>query len=1465
MPTLLVSSYNPLSAVDPIRKECILRELGRAHILCLQGTNVRHSGENCTQQNYKNHVWYDWGAPSGKQNTSGGVAIILRSRVFQPKNVARVYCPPDALQGRFGAIRLRRGDLDLCVISMYMYTEPQKQSQQERNLRLWRYLDDFISKLPHRCTPLLCLDANAHVGLVRGPGGEWGSLQSTAVGSFFPEPQNFNGGLFLSILEKHFLVAANTFFEVGPTFYGPPPRRHATRVDYICVPASCLQTVARCHVQYKAADRLQIICDSARRDHVPLQMEITLRLEYVGSAQKVEQQWDQETLTRDALSGRRRHILLNAVETKLAEKFGEVGAAQVDSPDRLWKHFATAIREAVSETYPPQTRQTKSRPRDTQDAVEAMLCSRALLVSYRPLVLGKGRFHLDGVHTPCLHQALHDLLHVWRLSANYRRARKRMDICTKRDAKEKHDNILQDFQRAWQQRDLHQVWRLSRALSGKRIGPKRRRYDAAKTVNPSQQEWMAFLQNEGPAGGCNANEVHWDDIVGNAENHTAVYLDYWTARRRAQQDLLGLRKSAQYASLRKMCPPWGIPTEVWRQLLLPQWKVDSVRCGVGFRASPPSPTLFNRILLHLLTSIRMFNRMPHEWQRSHTTGLDKHNGKEGPAGLRLINNLEVLGKWYCASLWRRGCAHSQRDYASGYIRGKSRIAAMLQQCALQSRLRGHRVSHCLSLLDVSNAFPSPTRASLRMAVSNVARPHDAALLQQRHDQTYMCIPARDADLCVQPGSGALQGDTVACSLFLEVYHPPLDKWLRETQQPELLVVDPVSGRLVDISVSSYADDVARCSVSESSEELYLHLSYSNEVLDKELLEIGLQQNTEKQEHVVFLLVRVLKVSLLMCTKTGCFQEERALMPNTWVVGDILKVATILKYVLVDGQLKLVSIPWENFGPEILVEQRLSFFLQWCETLLCLGWNAWFLLTLNTDSWMPQFANFLEKFCGEMPVERRSQPQEKYSTQYLTRMYTSSCGWYPLTLNSASGDCSTGSQWHVSHTCINLCWQQFLVKWFSTHMTQYLLMGRCMAKPTCGPNSWNQMCCNFSLLTLQQNGLWDSMVESYFYFLNSGMTLFALTVGNCVPNFSVFAFPLLVLLMNARWGRNEMSTTVMSTYCSTHALVTMKMAPLVLPPLQRIKRWLCTFVERLAVHMEKFMITSVLQYAINVLGVGTFLLVSGSPKTTFLEDFSMAGVGAVVVHLRRKLQHLDTCNVPSVTVSSILWTNCIIALFLIFDSIWLKTVSARPMAWFQTVHDGQPAVKLAKHASADDQPDTKTMLDVMAKLCLKNSLEIREMQAAVLRTYLVPRDEAFATAGLDAARAHMEKVKDAKGNAKKLDELGPVHAHVWAAVVKEAVSHPIAEEDKKVLQKHFEEITAAGSTAADVASQVHVARFKKAWDKKTMKLHLAAQQSLEPVLDALEKALVATGGKRKHGQAPRGGLERQLQEMLDALQ
>ena len=197
----------------PYDERAFCENLGEHSHHLLAGTNIRDTGETCAEQHYKQHIIFGSTGepPRGRQNTSGGVSIILRSRVFQRKNVSRVYSPPQALQGRFGAVRLRRGDLDVCAITVYMHTEPQKQTQQERNLRLWRYVENFISKLPHRCVPLLCLDANAHVGFRQGPGQEWRVVQSTAIGPFFPEPQNYNGGMLLSLLENQYMAATNTF------------------------------------------------------------------------------------------------------------------------------------------------------------------------------------------------------------------------------------------------------------------------------------------------------------------------------------------------------------------------------------------------------------------------------------------------------------------------------------------------------------------------------------------------------------------------------------------------------------------------------------------------------------------------------------------------------------------------------------------------------------------------------------------------------------------------------------------------------------------------------------------------------------------------------------------------------------------------------------------------------------------------------------------------------------------------------------------------------------------------------------------------------------------------------------------------------------------------------------------------------------------------------------------------------
>ena len=560
MPKLLVTSFNPLSANTSIRKEIILRELGRAHILCLQGTSIKQTGEVCTEQHFKDHICFDWGSPKGRPHNSCGVSIILRTQVFPRRNVARVYSPPEAYHGRFGAVRLKRGDLDVCVISLYMHTEPQKQIQQERNIQLWKYVGDFISRLPRRCTPILCLDANAHVGLI--------PAKSEAVGQFFPEPQNFNGGLFRTLLETQYMVAANTFFNVGATFFGPPPRRHATRVDYICVPATCLaKVIAICSTGLLIGSKSFVILLAETMFHYRLNLTSSWILQL---PQLVPLGSGMQTSWREM-----RSVVLEDTFCKQQWTSSWDGPR---NPDLLWHQFSTALREATVVTYPKQPRRCMDRPSDTMRSIQEMVAAKEALVQCRPCLLG-ATLRIDRSNTIFLQQSLADILQVWSKLARFKKARAAVSVLAKRDEKAKRDAYISEFTFAWHRRDLHHVWKVARQLSGRRVGPKRRRYDAAKSVRPSAAEWVSFLQQDGSAGGCSAVEVDWNHVVDASKTAQVQTTDFQTAFRLALADFEALQAQARRGKLRKACPPWGVPAEIWRQLLLPIWQLDTNRGG----------------------------------------------------------------------------------------------------------------------------------------------------------------------------------------------------------------------------------------------------------------------------------------------------------------------------------------------------------------------------------------------------------------------------------------------------------------------------------------------------------------------------------------------------------------------------------------------------------------------------------------------------------------------------------------------------------------------------------------------------------------------------------------------------------------------------------------------------------------------------------------------------------------------
>lgn len=68
--------------------------------------------------------------------------------------------------------------------------------------------------------------------------------------------------------------------------------------------------------------------------------------------------------------------------------------------------------------------------------------------------------------------------------------------------------------------------------------------------------------------------------------------------------------------------------------------------------------------------------------------------------------------------------------------------------------------------------------------------------------------------------------------------------------------------------------------------------------------------------------------------------------------------------------------------------------------------------------------------------------------------------------------------------------------------------------------------------------------------------------------------------------------------------------------------------------------------------------------------------------------------------------------------------------------------------------------------------------------------------------------------------------------------------------------------SDTLSTVYASKTRKAYAKRMVKIIFAAAPDTGRVWEIIAKALCTAGGQRKRGQPPRGGLERDLQGIID---
>ena len=842
------AAYNPHSAWQHNRKEEIAAAFSGYHVLGLSGTKFRRGASDpaCCMSRHGTFRLYEWGH-SGKAEHAAGVALYLRDKVFAECNIKQVFDIPTQFQGRLGILRVKRGDCDFCFIVAYPWVQARTVKEQQRVGQLWAYIGSIVARLPYRCVPVIFTDANAKNSLCKSEHGLQ-RIESPAIGPCTPELENSSGTLFRSLLEQQFLCSVNSFMGAGHTYFGNVAGVKS-RIDHVCLPQSLLTHVLSCGVLYSVGARLQRVFGPGKRDHIPVNVVFRHASAFSGDAVEPVCKWDKSLLVDGVLRGDHRRELVSKIVARCKDsginKFADDCDLYPPTPAVLWQQMREVVWDSAYSLYRKKPARQQPRPADTQAAIDAHVEACYVVANLPQSAVARP----EREHS---HQFLAEILHQWRAALKFYNTRSARDKLLKRDAKTCLADRVVEFNYAHRRGDGAQVWRLGRCLSGFKVGPKRRRYDAVSGGHPGAGEWVSFMGRKGEDGGCSGWEVDWDT---RQQSELSTQLEpvrtLAEAKQLAKSDLQRVCRLLRIHKLRKAVPAWGVPGEVWRQLVSPNEYYVRRRHGLGFDGTLDT-SVVGKCLLALFVSIRLYDVAPLQWHLSQTFQIDKHNNKPACEGLRTINTFEPLGKAFIKTLWDRGQRQSDREWASGYIAHKSRVTPIMQRRIIKHRLRQAGESHCDSFYDAANAFPSVARSVCDDVIDNTCRLADRRLLKQRNNEAILLIHASDRKVFIQSGSGSLQGDSHAGAQFLEQYHPAVDTWLTslaEHEGAEFYIQDPVNQQFVDASVSTYADDVARTSLCQSATELSVKLNTANSLLSAALRPIGIAQNVGKQVHV----------------------------------------------------------------------------------------------------------------------------------------------------------------------------------------------------------------------------------------------------------------------------------------------------------------------------------------------------------------------------------------------------------------------------------------------------------------------------------------------------------------------------------------------------------------------------------------------------------------------------------------
>ena len=1259
-----------------------------------------------------------------------------------------------------------------------------------------------------------------------------------------------------------------------------------SRIDHVCLPQSLLTHVLSCGVLYSVGARLQRVFGPGKRDHIPVNVVFRHASAFSGDAVEPVCKWDKSLLVDGVLRGDHRRELVSKIVARCKDsginKFADDCDLYPPTPAVLWQQMREVVWDSAYSLYRKKPARQQPRPADTQAAIDAHVEACYVVANLPQSAVARS----EREHS---HQFLAEILHQWRAALKFYNTRSARDKLLKRDAKTCLADRVVEFNYAHRRGDGAQVWRLGRCLSGFKVGPKRRRYDAVSGGHPGAGEWVSFMGRKGEDGGCSGWEVDWDT---RQQSELSTQLEpvrtLAEARQLAKSDLQRVCRLLRIHKLRKAVPAWGVPGEVWRQLVSPNEYYVRRRHGLGFDGTLDT-SVVGKCLLALFVSIRLYDVAPLQWHLSQTFQIDKHNNKPACEGLRTINTFEPLGKAFIKTLWDRGQRQSDREWASGYIAHKSRVTPIMQRRIIKHRLRQAGESHCDSFYDAANAFPSVARSVCDDVIDNTCRLADRRLLKQRNNEAILLIHASDRKVFIQSGSGSLQGDSHAGAQFLEQYHPAVDTWLTslaEHEGAEFYVQDPVNQQFVDASVSTYADDVARTSLCQSATELSVKLNTANSLLSAALRPIGIAQNVGKQVHVPCFV------------RQGADTYTRAVFCEDLLPGNTCRMAKYLGFYTT--QLAMILPKYYNESAVPILDGFL-----WASSGSDKGCFAphWFLcsrvwftvhcylasrLSVSTNriwhSWTSMSLSVGGNSCMEQRVRRLQQMTASSTRRFPMSKSGVFCNRCQRILSLGYVVLNFGRTSLCTESYTQCCWHAYSVISIGNKHLHWTWRESPLDKQIRGCSSLHRTLTNWLFWILLHTWC-RCCVGAYCYCLQSFEKIFYVLMFRSFgrgfwdersPRRDGWNHPVILLIL---------FYYLMMMLLYLHVTGNARTDPFATNSFRRTDNYDCTW------YTPKMVSTVLLGWFKILLpcrmyarGAETVMLRAKAPRNTSKRPLTEDIVWERDRLLIQQSMLQSPWHVRCVGKHAIHWMRCCIMCHSMtapphfrHDKHYPLKVTHRNLttgiamaapSWLLGT-GGQSGGPPARRQRVDPPPSAitadnqKKLTILLAKTVLKSCADIRELQSAVLTTLLIPKDTSVVAAMTAATQEHNTKASELR-KASKLQEceaLGEPHIHAWAAMVHElSGSSQLGADEKQKLTAHL----LSADSVKMLEPLIMVTKCRKCYDPKRMRLTLCVHNQVEDILEVVVKGLQRHGAQLKRGVAPRSGNEREMQALLDAL-